>query len=390
MKIVDVAEFYAEKGGGVRTYIHQKLAAGAREGHEIVIVAPGPKDAVEHREGGRIIWLKSPPMPLDPRYYVLYRERAVHDVLDQEEPDVVEGSSPWQGGWFAARWKGEAIRSFIFHSDPVAIYAQTFLDRVVEPAWIDRFFSFYWRYLARLAKRYDATVCSGQWLADKLGRFGIPRTEAVPFGIDKERFSPANRDEEMRQRLLRECGVSPDAKLLINVSRFHPEKRLGTILKAFERASKDREMGLVIFGDGPFRRYYGLQARGIRGVHLAGFTRDREELATAMASADAMLHGSASETYGLVIAEALCSGTPIIVPNVGGAADLADSRYAEIYRPGDAAGCAEAIGRLLDRDPEVMARGCAEARTQKVGTMADHFTGLFALYQRMLDARNTP
>ena len=42
MKVVDVAEFYADKGGGVRTYIHQKLEAGARLGHEVVVIAPGP------------------------------------------------------------------------------------------------------------------------------------------------------------------------------------------------------------------------------------------------------------------------------------------------------------------------------------------------------------
>ena len=42
MKIVDVAEFYAELGSGVRTYINQKLEAGARAGHEVVVIAPGP------------------------------------------------------------------------------------------------------------------------------------------------------------------------------------------------------------------------------------------------------------------------------------------------------------------------------------------------------------
>ena len=44
---------------------------------------------------------------------------------------------------------------------------------------------------------------------------------------------------------------------------------------------------------------------------------------------------------------------------------------------------AAAIDRLLARDPEAMAKGCARARDEKVGTMADHFTGLFALYERL-------
>jgi len=43
VKIVDVAEFYAERGGGVRTYVNQKLAAAAAAGHEAVVIAPGPR-----------------------------------------------------------------------------------------------------------------------------------------------------------------------------------------------------------------------------------------------------------------------------------------------------------------------------------------------------------
>src|SRR5262245_8268794 len=44
VKIVDVNEFYAEQGGGVRRYVDAKLAAGARLGHEVVVIAPGPRD----------------------------------------------------------------------------------------------------------------------------------------------------------------------------------------------------------------------------------------------------------------------------------------------------------------------------------------------------------
>ena len=389
MKIADVAEFYAERGGGVRTYIHQKFEAGAREGHEIVIIAPGPEDKVETREGGRIIWLKGPPTPVDKRYYVLYREKAIHQILTEEAPDIVEGSSPWQGGWFAARWKGDAVKSLIFHSDPVAIYAQTFLDRFLGSERVDNFFSFYWKYLASLGERYDTTICSGQWLADKLTRFGIPRAQAVPFGIDKHFFSPELADEGMRTRLLEACGVGPDAKLLITVSRFHPEKRLGTLFKGFKEASRSRDMGLVIFGDGPFRKIYGRQAEKIPNVHIAGFTKNREELATAMASADAMLHGSASETYGLVIAESICSGTPVIVPDVGGAADLAGPDYAEIYPPGDAKACARAIDRMFTRDQGAMAEGLDKARNARIGTMADHFKQLFEVYGTLSEQKKS-
>ena len=384
MKIVDVAEFYAERGGGVKTYINQKLAAAAAAGHEMVVIAPGPEDREEDRLGGRILWVKGPPLPPDPRYYVLYRERAVHQLLDREAPDVVEGSSPWSGGWFAARWKGDALKTFIFHADPVAVYPQTFFGARLGHARVDRMFAFYWAYLRRLSGNFDATIVSGKWLAEKLQGFGIKSAIPVPFGIDKSRFSPAKRDVSMRAQMLESCGLDEDGQLLLTISRFHPEKRLGTLFKAFEKVASQRKLGLVVYGDGPLKKYHGKRAAKIPGIHLAGFSKDREELARALASSDAMLHGSSAETYGLVVAEAICSGLPVIVPDRGGAADLADPRYAEIYAAGDVEDCAAAIERMLLRDPVELQRSCATVGEGKIGTMADHFSQLFRCYEKLV------
>ena len=98
-----------------------------------------------------------------------------------------------------------------------------------------------------------------------------------------------------------------------------------------------------------------------------------------------MIHGSSAETYGLVIAEALCSGLPIIVPNQGGAADLADPSYAETYAPGNVAECSAMIEALLARDRDALVAACAEAAQHKIGTMDDHFGQLFGLYERLIE-----
>ena len=76
MKIVDVCEFYAPEGGGVRTYIHAKLAIGARLGHQIIVIAPGNRDeVVEYENGCRIIYVKAPALPFDKKYGMLYWRR---------------------------------------------------------------------------------------------------------------------------------------------------------------------------------------------------------------------------------------------------------------------------------------------------------------------------
>ena len=395
MKIVDVAEHYAEAGGGVRTYVDHKLRAGAEAGHEVVIVAPAAATREEARNGGRILWVESPPMPGDPRYHVFVKQKVVHDLLERERPDVVEGSSVYAGGWFAGQYAGSAVKSLIFHQDVVAVYGHSFFDRYVRSSRIDRLARPVWSYLRRLAARFDTTVVAGDWLRERLTTFGLPRVFAVPFGIDAEPFLAAHRDERLRRKLLLQAGLPSDAALLIAVSRHHPEKRLPTLIEAVQIVSRAQPVGLVIFGDGPSRRRIESLAARVQGVAIAGYTRDRGTLARAVASADGFLHGSAAETYGLVVAEAVCAGTPLVVPNTGGAAELARPEFAETYRPGDAQACAAAIRRLLSRDPEVLRAAClSAAKTPR--TLDAHFVELFDHYQRLTKnlngriARNPP
>ena len=380
MKLVDVAEFYAEKGGGVRTYVDRKLRAGAALGHEVVVVAPGPRDFEESREGGRIVWVKSPPIPLDPRYRLFVSPSALHAVLDREQPDVVEGSSPYGGGWAVATWRGAAKKSLIHHQDPVAVFGHSLLDRHLSGAAIDAAFFPIWTALRRLARRYDTTVVAGEWLRERLDAFGIPRVAAVPFGIEPEPFLEARPDPALRRQLVARAGVAPDAPLLVCVSRHHPEKRLPTLIRAVHRVNRATPLALAIFGDGPSRPAVERAARKGPGVYVAGYTRDRAELAAAVATADALLHGSAAETYGLVLAEALCAGTPLIAPDAGGGGDLARPEHSETYRAGDVEGCAAAIRRLLVRDPAALAAAARADAATRIRTLDQHFAALFEHY----------
>ncbi len=104
---------------------------------------------------------------------------------------------------------------------------------------------------------------------------------------------------------------------------------------------------------------------------------DRDELARIYASADLLVHGSGAETYGLVVAEAIASGLPIVAPAGGGAGDLAHSGYSRRYRPGDAADGARAVLTALsgELDPPT---------SLPPRSLDDHFVDLFALYERLV------
>jgi len=384
VKIVDVCEFYSEFGGGVRTYVAQKLAASAREGHHTVIVAPGPADRIEEREGGRIVWLRAPRILLDPRYHIFRDRNAIQRVLHREAPDVVEGSSPWVGGWAVASWPGCAVKSFFVHQDPVAAYPHTLLAARLGAPKVDALFGLFWRYLRALSGRFDTTVVSGRWLADRLSRFGVKTPRAIRFGVEPELFSPARRSLETRKRMLASCGIRDDrALLLVALGRHHPEKLPGMLIDAVGRARCRVPVGLYMIGDGPLRRRLESRAARASGVFVAGQVTGRSDLADLLASGDALLHGCPGETFGLAIAEAISSGLPLIVPATGGAAQLAEPAYAETYEPFRVEACAAAIERFALRDGRAMAAAAAAAASRQIRTSHEHFAELFAYYAEL-------
>lgn len=384
MRIVDVCAFYTPAGGGVKTYVEQKLRAGERFGHEVIILAPGDSTGiVSTSSNGTVETLAGPRFPLDRRYGYFNDEAALHARLDELAPDVVEASSPWGSASMVARWKGAAPKALIMHADPLSAYAYRWFSPVASEAMIDRGFDWYWRHLRRLDERFQIIVSASQGLSSRLTAGGLHHVETIPMGVAPGIFSPGYRDLQLRERLLARCALGPDALLLLGVGRHAPEKRWPMVIEAVQAASFDRPIGLIIIGDGR------QQARVVRAIdnnphiHLMQPTSDRATLARLLASVDALAHGSEAETFGMVVAEALASGTPVIVPDQGGAADQCAPGLGEQYRARDAAAMAEAIRRFANHgrahyEPATLAAALA-TRTEE-----DHFRALFGAYEEIL------
>lgn len=380
MKIVDVCAFYTPHGGGVKTYIDRKLAIGSAMGHEIVVIAPGPRDHVERRPaGGTIVHVASPQLFVDRRYRYFDDAAAVHARLDAERPDMVEASSPWRAANIVADWQGDAPRALIMHADPLAAYAYRWFGRFGSRETIDKGFDFFWCHLRRLGACFDCTVSANRHLSARLRAGGVAGVETVPMGVDPGLFSPLHRDRGLRRDLLARCGLPETASLLIGVGRHSPEKRWPLVIDACLAASQHRPIGLVLVGDGRDRGRLVRRIGDNPHIHLLAPLADRVLLARLLASADALIHGCEAETFGLVAAEAAASGLPLIVPDAGGASDLAHGDNGEHYPAGDAGAAARAVLRLFARDREQMV-AAAVRRAAAVPLIDDHFAALFGRY----------
>ncbi|WP_395333183.1 glycosyltransferase [Novosphingobium sp. BL-8H] len=379
MKIVDVCAFYSPQGGGVRTYVEQKLRIGPALGHEIVILAPGDEDAViERGPNARIVTLKSPRFPLDRKYWYFNEAPRLHAALDALAPDFVEATSPWRSAGLVADWDSPTPRSLVMHADPLSAYAYRWLGDVFSRQTIDRQFSVFWQHLRRNSRRYDYVVCANSDLSRRLAEGGVQHTVTIPMGVEARRFSPAHRDPALRARLLADCDLPESAALLLGIGRLAPEKRWPMVIDAVSMASQQSPIGLVMLGEGREHRTILRHIAGNPHVRLFEPERDRAAFARIMASADALVHGCEAETFCMTAAEARASGVPVIVPDAGGAADHARDGAGRVYSAADVHSAAGAIREVMRDRP----RPTAMART-----MDEHFVDLFAAYEASLITR---
>jgi alpha-1,6-mannosyltransferase len=386
MKILDLGEFYSERGGGVRAYTTALMEAAAARGHEVVLVAPGPRDSNESVGGGRVLRYRAPRMPYDGTYHLPYRLGLMRRWVQEYAPDVLQLSSPYLP-WVAARELRGQVRSYIYHSDPIGAYVMPLVERWAPPLR-DAAMAAAWGWMRAVCNSCDATVVAGDWLRRELEQQGVERVRSVPFGVAHQKFGRQPRSDGAA--LWPEASSETSARLLI-AGRLAVEKRQALLIHAIAKLNETRKASLLVLGDGPEApRLKRLAERILPGTRFIPFTRDRDEYARILASADALVHGSRSETYGFVLVEALASGTPLVVPDAGGAAQLADTAAQVSYAAGaTSTEIAAAIASLLSRPREATRRAARQA-AERHFSREQHFDALFELYEHLIAERASP
>ena len=145
-------------------------------------------------------------------------------------------------------------------------------------------------------------------------------------------------------------------------------------------------VGMILLGTGVDSRRIEKRIAGSPHIRLFAPVYDRERLARIMASCDALVHGSEAEPLGLVASEAMAAGLPLISPDTGGCAEIADPHCSETYTARDLASCAEAIQRLFARD-QMLLRRAARVAAGRVRSDREHTEDLMAYYAGLVAAR---
>ncbi len=314
MKISDLTQFYSPFSGGVKRYLHEKIAyiRNYSPEDEHVLVVPGSKTEVTSNGRSRVYSIRSPLVSRSSRYRALLNLRAIEEILDRERPDLIESSDPYQIGWKAIA-VGRALKIPVvgfYHSHfPEAYLKGTaiFLGKrgTLRAMKLTR------AYVRKLYNRFQATLVPSERLADLLFEWGVHNVRPVRLGVNTKVFNPAPDDAPATRQSL---GVEADQKLLLYVGRLAKEKNTQTLFRAFEllRMRDRNKFHLLIIGDGPQRNRVQKIRQRVGNISWISYCTDSADLARYYRAADLFVHPGVQETFGLVALESQACGTPVV------------------------------------------------------------------------------
>jgi teichuronic acid biosynthesis glycosyltransferase TuaC len=164
-------------------------------------------------------------------------------------------------------------------------------------------------------------------------------------GIDRSRF-------HVRDRAVAKAALGLSGPLLVSVGALIARKGHGIVIDALAQVP---DATLVIIGHGEDRGALEAQAATLGNrVRFLG-SQPHDVIADWLAAADAMILMSASEGLANAWIEALASGTPVVISDVGGAREVIDRPEAGVLAKPEPTSVADAVKQVLASDADRLA-----------------------------------
>ncbi len=350
MNILMMTNTFTPHVGGVARSVQSFTDAFRQRGHKVLVVAP-TFEGCPADEPGVIrfpAWQHfrqsdfSVPMPVPGRLCLALRDFA---------PDLVHSHHPFLLG-------ATALRLAAMRGLPVVFTHHTMYERYTHYLPLDS--ERLQRFAVELAAGYcnlcDTVVAPSATVADHLRRRGVKvPLRVIPTGVDLRQFENAD-GQAFRSRL----SIPADALLLGYLGRLSPEKNLRFLTSAVVRFLQRRPQArFLLAGEGPDRQTVldAFAAAGLSNRLYPVGVLDRSALADAYRAMDVFVFASQSETQGMVLAEAMAAGTPVVAVDAPGVRDIVrDGENGRLLPEEDAAAFVDALDWLVDLPAEARQR----------------------------------
>lgn len=308
MRIMLVTDAWDPQVNGVVRTMKRVIAECEALGHIWTVVSPN--------DGFKTI-----PLPTYKEIKLAFgADKEIEERFLEFEPDAVHIATEGPLGWAA---RGVCLK----HKFPYTTSYHTRFPEYVSarywwlPTWLG------YMYVREFHKYSGRVMVATQSMQDELTANGFKNIAPWSRGVDTDQFDPGLRKPD------RGPFAGFEQPIWINVGRVAVEKNIEAFLETNLPGTK------VIVGDGP--QMEELKAKYPAAKFLG--VKTGKELGECYANADVFAFPSLTDTFGLVILEAMSAGTPVAGFNVPGPRDLIPGSNAGAIDPDFRTACMEAL-----------------------------------------------
>ncbi len=257
------------------------------------------------------------------------------DLLRLGSFDVVVCHQPWIYVIFGSVVRGAGL--------PVVLWVHMASDG---RHWLER--------LCRLT-RPDLALCNSQFTAERTSTW-LPET-SIDYAYCPVSTSQVPQSADVRASIRRSLKTPADDVVVVQVSRMEAFKGQHLLLDGLSTLGDLPRWTCWIVGgaqrDGELEYLRTLQAlardRGI--ADRVRFIGERNDVRDILHAADVYCQPNTEpEGFGLTFIEAMGAGLPVVTSGIGGAREIVNETCGILTEPGDAAGVASELRRLIGDD----------------------------------------
>ena len=306
MRVAIYSGTFKKEQDGVSKTLYELTESLLKEKIEVGIWSPSITP--QERKGLFFFYIPSIPFPLYPDYRLAISVRRIKQQLIEFKPDMIQITVPDIVGTyflkFATKRNIPVVTSYHTHFPSYLGYYH--LSFFLKPGW---------KFLVWFYNKSDFVYVPTREIARVLENKGVKNVRIWSRGINRERYNPKYRSDDLRRK-----WKSQDTKVIFYSGRFVWYKDLDVFFKVYElfKARGPANVSFVLAGDGPIKKE--LEKR-MPDAYFTGYLYG-EDLSRVYASADIFLFPSTTETFGNVVQEALSSGLPSVVSDIGGCKEL--------------------------------------------------------------------
>ena len=330
MKIAMVGQFPPHVGG-VGVHIHTLSKRLVEMGHEVYVVTY-PHKEIKDIDGIHVIPTKG--LSIKGVRGLMFKKnakKALENLLETEDIDIIHGHYLYPAGAAAVEvGKKHNIKTYVtaHGSDMFELYKnQSFMRSTIRKVLADADGVF----AVSNALRHEIIATGVVGIANK--------TKLSWNSVDINRFSTKSNDSFKKEYKLE------DKPIVLFVGNLIKRKNVDSLLEAKKVANSDYY--LVVVGDGPLFKKL---TKKVEEEHIRDviFTGSRDDVEDIIPRCDVLILPSFSESFGLVLIEALACGKPVIGSDVGGISEIITDDVGMLIDPTKVSSIAMAVDRMIN------------------------------------------